>query len=99
MDRAITIDERRKRDARRLLGPAAAVALGGFVLLSLPHWLRPSVSRARLRIVTVERGPVEATIEASGTVVPASEKALSSPIEARVERVLKHAGEPVKAGD
>ena len=99
MDREITIDERRKLGARRLLAPAAVVALGGFVLLSLPHWLRPGVSRARVRIATVDRGPVEATIEASGTAVPASEKALSSPIEARIERVLKHAGEMVKAGD
>jgi HlyD family secretion protein len=99
MDRAITIDERRKRGVRRMLGPAAAVAVGGFVLLSLPHWLRPSVSRARVRLATVDRGPVEATTEASGTVVPASERALSSPIEARIERVLKHAGDSVNAGE
>ena len=38
-------------------------------------------------------------MEAAGTVVPAFEGVISSPVEARVEKVLKRPGDLVKAGD
>jgi HlyD family secretion protein len=69
------------------------------VLILLPGWLRPSVARERIRTGTVDRGPVEGIVEASGTVVPAFEGVISSPVEARVEKVLKRPGDLVKAGD
>lgn len=89
---------------RRLLARRAAIALlgvGGLaaVLVLLPGWLRPSVDGARLRTGIVSRGPVEGTIEASGAVAPAFEKALSSPVEARVVRILKRPGESVAPGE
>ncbi len=77
--------------------PFLALAWGVFVFL--PGWLRPSVSRARVLTAKVERGPVEAMIEASGTVLPAREKVLSSPIETRVLRILKRPGDPVRRGE
>ncbi|HSU83167.1 MAG TPA: HlyD family efflux transporter periplasmic adaptor subunit, partial [Thermoanaerobaculia bacterium] len=69
------------------------------VLILLPGWLRPSVAREQVRTGTVDRGPVEGIVEASGTVVPAFEGVISSPVEARVEKVLKRPGDLVKAGD
>jgi HlyD family secretion protein len=42
---------------------------------------------------------VEGIVEASGTVIPAFESVISSPVEARVEKVLKRPGEVVKAGE
>jgi HlyD family secretion protein len=38
-------------------------------------------------------------VEASGTVIPAFEGVLSSPVEARVERIVKRPGDVVKPGD
>jgi HlyD family secretion protein len=92
------------RDRYRRLGSRAAVGMGALglcvaVLLLLPGWLRPSVARERIRTGTVDRGPVEGIVEASGTVVPAFEGVISSPVEARVEKVLKRPGDLVKAGD
>jgi HlyD family secretion protein len=52
-----------------------------------------------VRTAKVDRGRVEAVVEASGTVVPAFERALSSPVDAQVLRVLKHPGDAVAAGD
>jgi HlyD family secretion protein len=75
------------------------VVLVAAVLLLLPGWLRPSLDRDRLRLGTVDRGPVEGVVEASGTVIPAFEGVLSSPVEARVEKILKRPGEVVRAGD
>jgi HlyD family secretion protein len=57
------------------------------------------VDRATLRTGAVDRGPVEGIVEASGTVAPAFEKVLSSPVEARVVRVLKRPGERVEPGE
>ncbi len=47
----------------------------------------------------MDRGPIEATISASGTVVPEVEMVLSSPVDARVVRILKRPGAPVAQGD
>jgi HlyD family secretion protein len=76
-----------------------ALGLVVAVLILLPGWLRPSVAREQVRTGTVDRGPVEGIVEASGTVVPAFEGVISSPVEARVEKVLKRPGDLVKAGD
>jgi HlyD family secretion protein len=47
----------------------------------------------------VDRGVVEGVVEASGTVVPAFARALSSPIEARVVKILMRPGARVRQGD
>ena len=63
------------------------------VLMSAFVWgadlLRPSVRRDRVRTARVESGPLEASLTASGTVVPAIEHVISSPIDARVLAVLR----------
>ena len=47
----------------------------------------------------MEYGPVEATINASGTVMPEFEQVLSSPINARVVRIVKEGGRVVSKGE
>lgn len=69
------------------------------VIVSLPGWMRPSVSRARIRTAPVTVGPVEAVIMASGTVTPEVERVLSSPLDARVLRLLQRPGAHLKRGD
>ena len=76
---------------------STGLALAALALL--PGWLRPSVARSRLRIGRVELGRVEATLDAAGVVVPASERSIVAPFESRVLRVLKRAGDAVRAGD
>ncbi|HKV09249.1 MAG TPA: HlyD family efflux transporter periplasmic adaptor subunit, partial [Thermoanaerobaculia bacterium] len=99
MDRELDVSFRRRLMARRVGVGVAGVALVVAVLLFLPGWLRPSVDRDRIRTARVERGPVEATVQASGTVIPAFESVLSSPVEARVQKVLKRPGERVAIGE
>jgi len=99
MDRELDRGYRQRVLLKRGLAAAAAVAAAVVVFVLLPGWLRPSVDADRLRTAVVDRGPVEGTIEASGSVVPAFEKVLSSPVEARVVRILKRPGESVAPGD
>src|SRR5215212_11569753 len=99
MDREIGQDIQRRRIMRRVLVAVIAVAAAGFCLAATVEWLRPSVDRDEMQTAKVGRGSVEATLQASGTVVPLVEQVVSSPVEARVLRIGRRAGAPVHAGD
>jgi len=99
MDRELDASYRKGLLRRRVAWVGGSVALVVAVLLFLPGWLRPSIARERIRIGKVDRGPIEGIVEASGQVIPAFEGVLSSPVEARVEKILKRPGEVVKAGE
>jgi len=57
-----------------------------------------SVSRASIRTAIAEMGPLEATVTASGIVVPEFEQAITSPIQSRIDTVYLRSGDTVKAG-
>ncbi len=99
MDREIPVEERRRRTLRRVAVAAPVAVACGALLLWVPALFSPTLSRSRVRTAKVERGRLEAVVEASGTVVPAFERALPSPLDARVLRILKHPGDAVAAGD
>jgi HlyD family secretion protein len=90
-----------QRQDRRRVAAKIAVPLVLLVLLIvwLPGWMRPSVSRDRIRTARVTAGPVEAAIMATGIVVPELERVLSSPLDARVLRILQRPGAQLKRGD
>jgi HlyD family secretion protein len=99
MDRELEPEVRRRTVGRRAAVAAGLVALVAGVLLLLPGWLRPSIARERIRTATVERGAVEEVISATGTVIPAFEQAVSSPLEARVVNIRRRPGAVVAADD
>lgn len=99
MDRELNARERYWRLARRAGWAGGAIAGVAALLILLPGWLRPTVARERIRFGRVDRGTIEAVVQASGSVVPSFEAMLSSPIEARVEKILHRPGEVVAAGE
>ncbi|MGH9162425.1 MAG: efflux RND transporter periplasmic adaptor subunit [Vicinamibacteraceae bacterium] len=99
MDRALAPGIRWRLQARRLVPLLIAIASVVFVIVWLPAWIQPSVSRARVRTAMVAAGPIEAVITASGTVVPEMERVLSSPFDARVLRILERPGARLRKGD
>lgn len=99
MDRPLDETFVRRRRQRRLAIVAGSIAVLSAVVVLGNTWLRPGVSRSRVRIATVTEGPIEATISASGTVVPEVERVLSSPVDARIVRVIRRAGDELQAGD
>ena len=99
MDRAIDPVFAAAQKRRRLIAGAIVVASLVLAFSYGPSLLRPSVPRSRVRIEKVDRGPVEASIAASGTVTPDLEEVISSPVDARVTRILKRAGDPIGAGE
>jgi len=99
MDREISAADRRRRIARRIVTAAIAVAALTFSFAATVNFLRPSVRRRDIELARVERGSVDATLQGSGKIVPAFEQVVSSPVEARVERIVRRAGDRVRAGD
>jgi HlyD family secretion protein len=98
-DREIALDVRKKRLTRRVVAVLIAIAAAAFFLAATVEWLRPSLDWDRVQIARVERGAVEATLDANGTVVPLVEQLVSSPVEARVLRIGRRAGDRVHVGD
>jgi HlyD family secretion protein len=98
MDHVLTKEQRRARRLQ-LTRPWIAALL---VIVALSAWalhqLSPSLKRSSLSVATVQRGPIEAVVSGTGTVVPALEQTVSSPISAEVRKVLVSLGETVTAG-
>ena len=99
MDREIPLSERRARMTKRIAAVVIAIAAISFSFAASIEFLRPSVRRTSIQTARVERGTVDATLQASGTIVPAGEQVVSSPVEARVLRIVRRAGDRVHAGD
>jgi HlyD family secretion protein len=99
VDRPLDEQVVRGRARRRLLLASGLVALATFAFAWGPRLLRPHVERDRVRIATVDTGPLEAALSAAGRVVPEVEQVLTSPVDARVLRVRRRAGDAVRAGE
>jgi HlyD family secretion protein len=99
MDRPIDTQVVRRRWRRRIA--IGALTLGGLTAVATagPSLLRPTLARAHQRTARVEQGPIDATLTASGTVVPEVEQVISSPVDARVLHVRKRAGDVLAKGD
>jgi HlyD family secretion protein len=99
MDREIEVNVRHRRLFLSGLRVAAILAAAALALVYLTGMLKPTLKRDRIRTARVERGTVEAVITAAGIVQPATEQVVSSPIEARVVRVLHQPGAFLEAGE
>lgn len=99
MDRPISAHELRTRTRRRWIGGlAAGVSLLGLALV-LPGLVTPSIPRSQIRTATVERGAIDATLTASGLVLPEHEFVVTSPGPSRLLETLHQPGDSVRAGE
>lgn len=99
MDRPLQADVHRRRLRKQVAAGVLVVAAPILALIGLRKLITPSLDADRIRTAIVEEGPIEATISASGTVVPQFEEVISSPIDSRVLEVLRRPGEAVRKGD
>ena len=98
MDRPLDPAFIRRQNIRRLALGGTALSVAVVAYLWLPHLLSPSIRRDAIRTAIVDRGPVNASISATGLVVPEIEQVITSPVDARVLRVLERAGAKLGAG-
>lgn len=99
MDRPIDEGVLKRRAVARWAKVGGAVVALVLALFSVRWLITPDLERDRIRTAVAERGSIEATIAASGTVVPSDEEVVSSPITSRIISVHKYPGDTVKAGE
>ena len=99
VDRPIDPQFERQRKARRVATGASVGVVVLAAVIWLPGLVAPSVSRATIRTAAADEGPIESVITASGLVVPEVEEVISSPVDARVLRILKTAGATLQRGE
>jgi HlyD family secretion protein len=61
--------------------------------------MNPSLEATKIRTAPVQSGGIEGMLEATGVVVPELDVVMTSPVEARVLKVLRRAGDSVRKGD
>ncbi len=98
MDRPVDRHVRARRIAKRAAIPVVAVGAAVLILTGLAGWIAPSIRRRDIRTAVVDRGSVEATVTASGFVVPEYEHVITSPVETRVTRIILTPGAQLRAG-
>ena len=98
MDRTIPEEVQRKKRRRRMMMWSGG-GVGFFALVIVGAMaLQPSVSRSSLSVSTADVGTLQISINAAGTVAPAYEEIINSPLDTRVVEVYKKPGDSVKAG-
>ncbi len=98
MDRPLDQKEIKAHQIRKLGVLVVGLGLAVVSVVGLRWLLQPHVDGNRVRFAEVDQGPIEATIQCSGTVVPAMEQVIPSPFQARVRRLVEQPGSSLEAG-
>ncbi len=99
MDRLIPEHEQRKARRKSFVGflLIPAIIIGGFLFFRSS--LKQEIQTSEYIIGTVQRGDIRNTFTASGTITPAYQQILNSPIKADIKSLKQKKGSSVKAGD
>ncbi len=94
MDKLIPIEERRKRRNKLLLRYGSIA----FVVICFVLFLRTietSIAAKSIQTGTVDTGNINATVNASGKIIPLNEEIIIAPINSRIVEVYKNSGDSV----
>ncbi|TKC08697.1 efflux RND transporter periplasmic adaptor subunit [Pedobacter frigoris] len=97
MDRELSQTFKRKRIVTTILITSICLAVIVAAFITFRGTIRPAVNHGEIEIGTADKGTIEATISASGTVIPQYEFTITSPIHAKIEKVLHAPGELINA--
>ncbi|MBE6286872.1 MAG: HlyD family efflux transporter periplasmic adaptor subunit [Mediterranea massiliensis] len=98
MDREIPKEVREKERRKKIFKYGGMLGVGIGCVMLLIGLMRSSVNRKDLVITTVDTGVIEVSVSASGTVVPAFEEIINSPITTRIIEVYRKGGDSVEVG-
>jgi HlyD family secretion protein len=99
MDRELSTTTKKTNVKKRYLQAGLIITILGFAFFGFRNFVTPAIKRYDLLTALVEKGPVIASISASGVVVPEQEQVITSPIQAPIEQVYLNAGESCKTRD
>lgn len=98
MDREISKQKLKQRRLRRILLGGGFVALAVGVVVLAGSLTEESVNISDIRLSVADRGDIEAAVGGNGTIVPAFEEVIVSPVNSKILEVYHHSGETVDAG-
>ncbi len=98
MDRELSKEERNSLRRKKLMPYVIGIVAFAGLVVFLMFLLRQSVKRDNLLVATVDTGVIETSVSASGSIVPAFEEIINSPINSRIIEVYCKAGDSVDAG-
>lgn len=96
MDRSIELEVKRSKKRKLVLIITTVIIIFSFLLYLLRGSLATSVKAGNITIGTIDVGPIENTIYASGEILPEFEEVISSPIDASIQKVIIEPGTNVE---
>jgi HlyD family secretion protein len=99
MDKALSENAIQKKKRDRIIYITLFCLAFLLILLSLRILIKPSIKRSGIQTATVEIGNIEASITASGTVLPEFEEVIISPVQSRILHIYHNIGDRVNKGD
>lgn len=99
MDRPLAEEFKRKLALSNFLKVMIITAFLILIILFVPTIFESSISRSRIRTSIVETGDVLSTITCTGIIEPEIELVLTSPIDTKVEKILKTPGSSLKKNE
>ncbi|MFO7656742.1 MAG: efflux RND transporter periplasmic adaptor subunit [Bacteroidales bacterium] len=99
MDRALsdTIRQRRKNKLLIKFGLSGLLFVAGIFFLR--QIIRPSISKDEFYTAISDTGNIEASVTASGTVLPEFEEIKTSPVQSRIVKIYHNVGDKVGKGE
>ena len=98
MDRKIPKDVLLKERRKRWIKYGTVILSSIVVIAVIISLLRDSIPLKNIQLSSVDKGTIEVTVSASGKVMPAFEETVIAPIESRIMKVHKRAGDSVDVG-
>ena len=95
MDRELSKSYLRKRTVRRWITGLFLLLIFAGMLLFIPSFMEPVVELDRYRVAPVTRGEVVTSVSTSGKVEPVYQEVITTPVNARVLKILHHPGDTV----
>jgi len=99
MDREISTNIKQKRKRKLILKVSIWSLVFLLVIFSLRFFIKPSIKKENFSTSVATTGNIEATITASGTVMPEFEEIKTSPIQSRIIKIFKTLGDKLVKGD
>ncbi|MBK5722219.1 HlyD family efflux transporter periplasmic adaptor subunit [Dysgonomonas sp. Marseille-P4677] len=99
MDKQISHQVLKKRHRKLLISISSCVTVVIMVSYLLVSMFKPTIDRSKIVVSTVDQGPLNITVSASGKIVPLSEEIITSPVTSKILKIYKQAGELLTAAD
>lgn len=99
MDRQISQQSKNSQRKKSYLLAIAIISILLFTFIGFNFLVAPSVKGKSLTTSIAEVGVIEATVPGAGLIIPEYEMSITSPVSAKLEKVLHSAGESVNAGE